>query len=94
MKRKLIYLSVILSGLVLGGCETLGGFYDVLFTRGAEFYDDALQGAIDIKCKALSGGAMQRRYMQTPETWKLWTGECLRTRGQAIPALPPTLEVN
>ena len=72
---------VILSMLLLGGCAT----YDALFSRGAQFYDQMLQGAVDIKCRAVSAGAIQRRYMQTPETWKQWTDECLLNGGESIP---------
>ena len=70
--------------LFLSGCA----YSDALFTRGAKFYDDMLQGAVDVKCRVASGGALQRRYMQTPETWKLWTDECLPGGGSVIPALP------
>ena len=74
--------------LFLGGCGTVEDLYNYTFTKGAEFYDGALQKAVDIKCKASSAGSVQRRYMQTPGTWKLWTDECLRTGGKTIPELP------
>ncbi len=66
----------------------MGDLYDYAFTKGAQFYDNALQSAIDVKCKVSSAGSIQRQYMQTPETWKLWTDECLKTGAQTIPKLP------
>ncbi len=79
--------------LLLSGCGSFDAAYDALFTRGAEFYDDALQGAVDIKCLAASGGSITRRYMITPETWKIWTDECLSGGGRIIPELPETENV-
>lgn len=79
---------VILFALLLSGCGSIGAAYDNLLTRGADYYDDALQGAVDVKCRVASGGAITRRYMRTTETWKTWTDECLLGGGRIMPDLP------
>lgn len=83
---KCFALALVISlALSLSGCTWLDNLYSGLFTRGAEFYDRMAQGAVDVKCKGLSAGALQRRYMQTPEAWKLWTDECLSAGGKGLP---------
>lgn len=69
---------------LLGGCATA-------LSKGAEVYDDALQGALAIKCKAASVGSIERRYMQTQETWELWYKECLGSGARLIPELPESV---
>lgn len=88
---RIIY--AVLLVLLLSGCGSFSDAYDALFTKGAKFHDEVLQGAVAVKCKGTSAGALTRRYMQTPENWRIWTDECLSGGGKTIPKLPETEDV-
>ena len=70
--------------LLLGACAEFGTALDVAKDKGAKFYDGVLGDAIFVKCRAASIGSVDRRYMQTPETWALWRKEC---RNSTVPTM-------
>lgn len=66
--------------LMLTGCAAL----DTAKVKGAQLADKVLTEAIFVKCQAASIGSIDRRYMQSPETWALWYGEC---KTSAVPTM-------
>ena len=74
--------------LALSACAAYGTAKGVALDKGAKFYDETLQNALVVKCKAASVGSIERRYMQTQETWELWYKECLGSGARTIPETP------
>lgn len=85
--RNLVWKPIVLVlVLFLGGCGTLVDVRNTTLTKGGQFYDEALVTAILWKCRAASVGSIERRYMRTVETWRIWTEECLSIGAPEIPA--------
>lgn len=79
---------------LLAGCgitDTGDAFRDTLLEKGAEVTDQTLDNAIAVKCRISSVGAIQRRYMTSPDEWAKWQKECLPSGEIEIPALPQGL---
>lgn len=89
--NKLYIPTFIFMLIVLGACS-FGSARDAAFGQGAKVFDEALITALNVKCKGASVGSIERRYMQTQDTWELWYKECLGAGLRLIPELPEAVE--
>ncbi len=85
-----LYIPIFLLALLtlLGACSFGAAVRDTAVNQGGKAFDEALITALAVKCKGASIGSIERRYMQTQETWELWYKECLGAGPRIIPELP------
>lgn len=76
---------LILIAMFLGGCAEFTAGRSAVLDVGTVVNDEALMSAEMVICRAVSIGAIERRYMRSQEDWDLWNRLCRGNRALGLP---------
>ena len=94
MKSMLVRAAAVLvAALAVSACSgQVGAIQAEILDRGSAVNDQAVERSITGLCRVYSVGAIERRFMRSPEDWELWNRLCRPGREVLpMPALESTV---
>ncbi len=79
-------LTIAVALLLLAGCEQFTAGKAAVLETGARVADETVDLHIAGLCVFITGGALQRKFMISPERWQTWNDLCRTDR--TMPLLP------